>query len=49
VDNTSGNVVIEWLPGGFFLQLRGEIRMENFEVRSLEIVGYDAIMTRVQR
>lgn len=41
VDNITGKVAIEWLPGGFFLQMRGEIRMENFEVQSLEIVGYD--------
>ena len=41
-DNLDGWVVIEWLPGGFFLQMRGEIRMESFEVQSLEIVGYDA-------
>lgn len=42
VDNISGKVAIEWLPGGFFLQMRGMIRMDNFEVQSLEIVGYDA-------
>ena len=41
-DNISGKVTIEWLPGGFFLQMRGMIRMEEFEVQSLEIVGYDA-------
>jgi len=41
VDNIRGKVAIEWLPGGFFLQLRGTIRMDNFEVQSLEIVGYD--------
>lgn len=41
-DNIRGRVVIEWLPGGFFLQMRGEIRMEDFAVQSLEIVGYDA-------
>jgi len=41
-DNIRGKVTIEWLPGGFFLQLRGTIRMEGLEVQSLEIVGYDA-------
>ena len=41
-DHINGNVVIEWLPGGFFLQMRGEIHMENFELQSLEIVGYEA-------
>jgi len=43
VDNIRGKVAIEWLPGGFFLQLRGTIRMDNFEVQHLEIVGYDAV------
>lgn len=41
-DNTRGKVAIDWLPGGFFLQMKGMIRMEDFEVQSLEIVGYDA-------
>lgn len=41
-DNIRGKVTIEWLPGGFFLQMKGMIRMEDFEVQSLEIVGYDA-------
>ena len=42
VDNIRGKVTVEWLPGGFFLQRRGMIRMEGLEVHSLEIVGYDA-------
>ena len=42
VDNISGKVAIEWLRGGFFLQLRGLIRMEGLEVYSLEMVGDDA-------
>jgi len=42
-DNISGKVVIDWLPGGYFLQMRGVIRMKGLEVRSLEIVGYDAV------
>jgi hypothetical protein len=42
VDNITGKVAIEWLPGGFFLQMRGVIRMQGLEVQSLEIVGYDA-------
>src|SRR4030095_6242907 len=41
-DNINGWVIIEWLPGGLFLQMRGEFRMEDFAVQSLEIVGYDA-------
>ncbi len=40
-DNISGQVTIEWLPGGFFLQLRGETRVGEFAVQSLEIIGYD--------
>ncbi len=40
-DNISGEVTIEWLPGGFFLQQRGEIGFKNLRVESLEIIGYD--------
>lgn len=40
-DNISGWVTIEWLPGGFYLQLRGEMRVGEFAVWSLEIIGYD--------
>jgi hypothetical protein len=40
-DNIRGKVTIEWLPGGFFLQLRGEMQVGEFAVWSLEIVGYD--------
>jgi Protein of unknown function (DUF1579) len=40
-DNISGRVVIEWLPGGFFLQQRGEMEFKGFRVESLELVGYD--------
>lgn len=40
-DTISGRVTIEWLPGGFFLQQRGEMAMGQFRVQSLEIVGYD--------
>lgn len=40
-DTISGRVTIEWLPGGFFLQQRGEMAMGEFRVQSLEIVGYD--------
>jgi len=41
-NNVSGRVTIDWLPGGFFLQQRGEIEVMGLKVRSLEIVGYDA-------
>lgn len=40
-DNISGRVIIEWLPGKFFLQQRGEMDFMGFTVQSLEIVGYD--------
>jgi Protein of unknown function (DUF1579) len=40
-DNIRGGVIIEWLPGGFFLQQRGEMEFMGFKVQSLEIVGYD--------
>ncbi len=40
-DNISGQVTIEWLPGGFFLQQRGEMEVMGFTAQSLEIVGYD--------
>ena len=32
---------LEWLPGGFFLQQRGEMEFMGFKMQSLEIVGYD--------
>ncbi len=40
-DNISGRVTIEWLPGGFFLQQRGEMDFMGFTIQSLELVGYD--------
>ena len=40
-DNISGRVTIEWLPGGFFLQQRGEKDFMGFKVQSLELIGYD--------
>ena len=40
-DNISGRVVIEWLPGGFFLQQRGEMEVAGVKVQSLEMLGYD--------
>ncbi len=40
-DDVTGTVTIDWLPGGFFLQLRGELRVERMEVQSLEVVHYD--------
>ncbi|MCC6455521.1 MAG: DUF1579 family protein [Caldilineaceae bacterium] len=40
-DNISGRVIIEWLPGGFFLQQRGEMDFMGFKAQSLEVIGYD--------
>lgn len=40
-DDISGHVTIEWLPGRFFLQQRGEMEVQGFKMQSLEIVGYD--------
>ena len=40
-DNFFGRVTIEWLEGGFFLLLRGEIDFMGFKLSSLEIVGYN--------
>jgi hypothetical protein len=41
VDNIHGSVSIQWLPGAFFLEQRGELRFMGLKVLSLEIVGYD--------
>src|ERR1051325_2497674 len=40
-DNMTGEVTGEWIAGGFFLQLTGWIRIKDFEVQSMEIIGYD--------
>ena len=40
-NDVTGQVTIDWLPGGFFLQQRGEIQVKGFKVYGLEIVGYD--------
>jgi hypothetical protein len=42
-DNITGTVTIEWLPGGFFMQQRGEMNFMGHKVYSLEIVGYDEV------
>ena len=41
LDKIRGRVSIGWLPGGFFMLQRGEIRLGGFRARSLEIIGYD--------
>ncbi len=40
-DNITGRTTIEWIMGGFFLELRGEMEFDNFKFQSLEILGYD--------
>jgi Protein of unknown function (DUF1579) len=40
-DNITGWVDFEWLPGGFFLEARGEIDFMGTKIQSLEILGYD--------
>lgn len=41
-DTIIGTSKFEWLPGGFFLQVTGEIEIDGFKFWSLEIIGYDA-------
>jgi Protein of unknown function (DUF1579) len=40
-DNVVGRAAFEWLPGGFFLQQRIELDFVGYQVRGLEIIGYD--------
>jgi len=40
-NNISGQVTIEWLPGGFFMMQRGEIAVNEFKVHALETIWYD--------
>ena len=40
-DDITGRTTIEWLPGGFFLLLHGEIDFMGHHAHSLEVVGYD--------
>jgi len=41
-DNITGELSGEWILDGFFLQLTGGISFQDFEVKSIEIIGYDA-------
>jgi len=42
-DNITGEITIEWLPGGFFLKQTTRINFAGmFEPLGLELVGYDA-------
>ena len=40
-DNITGVVTIDWLPGGFFLQQRGEFDLMGAPFFTLEILRYD--------
>lgn len=40
-DDVSGRFTFEWLPGGFFLQQRTELNFAGFDVKGLEVIGYD--------
>ena len=41
-NNITGEVSGEWILDGFFLQLTGWLRFQDFEIQSIEIIGYDA-------
>ena len=40
-DNVSGQTTFEWLPGRFFLQQRVELNFAGYEIKGLELIGYD--------
>jgi hypothetical protein len=40
-DDIGGQVTIAWLPGGYFMEQRGEIEAGGFKGHALEIIGYD--------
>jgi hypothetical protein len=42
-DNITGRVTISWLPGGFFLEQRGEMEFMGFKAQSVEILSYDPV------
>ena len=41
VDDLTGWTTFEWMSGGFFLKVSGEIEFRGFKVQSLEMVAYD--------
>jgi hypothetical protein len=45
-DNVSGRLSFEWLPGGFFLQQRTELDFAGYQVKGLEVIGYDPATDR---
>jgi Protein of unknown function (DUF1579) len=40
-DNITGWTTFEWMPGGFFLQISGEITFQGLRMQSVEIIAYD--------
>jgi hypothetical protein len=40
-DNITGWTTFEWMPGDFFLEVRGEMDFKGFKAQSLEIIAYD--------
>jgi hypothetical protein len=40
-DNITGRTTFEWMPGGFFLKVVGEMNFKGFIMQSLEIIAYD--------
>lgn len=40
-DNITGQVTIEWLPGGHLMQQRGKYSFDDTAIESLEIIAYD--------
>jgi Protein of unknown function (DUF1579) len=45
-DNVSGRLEFEWLTGGSFLQRRTELNFAGYEVKGLEVIGYDPATDR---
>jgi hypothetical protein len=41
VDDVNGRTTFEWLPGGYFLQQRIELNFAGYQVKGLELIGYD--------
>jgi Domain of unknown function (DUF4440)/Protein of unknown function (DUF1579) len=41
VENVSGRATYEWLPGGYFVQQRIELNFAGYDVKGLELIGYD--------
>ncbi len=41
VNNVTGRLTAEWLPGGFFLRFGGEFNFRGTKFPFLEVIGYD--------